>query len=203
MQILDRLLPESFQNDLINLFYQAQFPWYYHASTTAVTEAQLLLPSPNSFTDANTVERPQFSHSFAVNGKITSDYYNTIFPILYFLEARTGYSPSQVRRIKANMLTKDATYPENSYHEPHTDVYGGEGVDQLSSMIYYIDDADGDTYFFNEQLTADHTPDTFTVAHRQTPKRGTGIFFPSNQFHASSSPKRYNRRVILNFVLAN
>jgi hypothetical protein len=202
MQILDNLIPPSYQNDLVNLFYHGDFPWYYHASTTAVTEAQLLLPSANSFTDSNTVERPQFGHSFVVNGKITSDYYRTISPMLYFLEARTGYKPSQVLRIKANMLLKDTTYPNNSYHEPHTDVYGLAPTG-LTSMIYYLDDSDGDTYFFDQEFNGGQLPGAVTTHHRQTPTKGTAVVFSSNRFHASSSPRQYARRAVLNFVLAD
>jgi hypothetical protein len=202
MQILNELLPQTYQSELIQLFYHGDFPWYYHASTTAVTEDQLLLPSPNSVSDSNTLESPQFGHSFAVNGKVTSDYYRTIYPMLYFLEQHIGYRPSQVRRIKANMLLKDSTYPDNCYHEPHTDVYGVDGTDKLTSMIYYVDDSDGDTFFFNEFLGGKN-PDKFTVAHRQTPSRGSAVVFPSNKFHASSSPRSNNRRIVLNFVLAD
>jgi hypothetical protein len=202
MQILDNLLPQTYQSELIQLFYHREFPWYYHVSTNAVTEAQLFFPNPNCIMDENTVERPQFSHSFAVNGKTTSDYYQKLYPMLYFLEQRIGYQPGQVRRIKANMLLKDSTYPDNCYHEPHTDVYGVDGTDKLTSMIYYIDDSDGDTFFFNEFLGEQKT-NKFTVAHRQTPSRGTAVVFSSNQFHASSSPKVSNRRIVLNFVLAN
>jgi hypothetical protein len=201
MQILDNLIPLSYQNDLINLLYHGDFPWYHHASTTAVTDAQLLLPSPNSFTDANTVESPQFGHSFVLNGKITSDHYRTISPMLYFLEARTGYKPGNVLRIKANLLLKDTTYPDNCYHEPHTDIYGTLHTG-LTSMIYYVDDSDGDTFFF-DQFFSDLRPGAVSVGHRQTPTKGTAVLFPSNQFHASSSPKISNRRIVLNFVLAD
>ena len=202
MQILDNLIPASYQNDLVNLFYNSPFPWYYHASTTAVTDAELLLPSPNSFIDTNTVEQSQFGHSFVFNTNVVSEHYRTISPMLYFLEARTGYKASQVLRIKANMLLKDSTYPDNSYHEPHTDVYGSEHRG-LTSMIYYVDDADGDTHFFDQVFDGNQLPNTVTSKHRQTPSRGTAVLFPSNQFHASSSPKKYNRRVVINFVLAD
>lgn len=202
MQILDNLIPLSYQNDLINLLYHGDFPWYYHASTTAVTEAQLLLPSPNSFFDSNTAESAQFGHSFVINGKVTSDHYRTISPMLYFLEQRTGYKSSQVLRIKANMLLKDSTYPNNCYHEPHTDIYGPDHLGQ-TSMIYYVDDSDGDTHFFDQFLDTGGLPSSVTTAHRQAPTRGTAVVFPSNRFHASSSPKTHNRRVVLNFVLAD
>jgi hypothetical protein len=39
-----------------------------------------------------------------------------------------------------------------------------------------------------------------TECGRVSPKKGRAVIFPSNRYHASSSPVEASRRVIINFV---
>jgi hypothetical protein len=204
MQTIQDLIPKTYQQDLRNLFIYGDVNWYFHPGTAGISEEELKMAKVNSLADANTVERPQFSHSLCIDGKICSPHYSAVYPMLYFLEEHTGYRPQKILRIKANFLYKDALYPNNCYHEPHTDYYNNDwiSVPKMSSLIYYVDDSDGDTFFFDQYLKdAGDRPNKFTVAHREHPRGGNAILFPSNQFHASSSPVVHDKRVVLNFVM--
>jgi len=84
-------------------------------------------------------------------------------------------------RIKANLLQP---YPDAPEHHPwHTDA-----ANNNVSMIYYLNDSDGDT-FLGE-----------TDTQRVTPKANTAVIFPSNLRHASSNPTK-GRRMIINYMV--
>ena len=84
-------------------------------------------------------------------------------------------------RIKANLLQP---HPDAGEHHPwHID-----STNSYTSMIYYINDSDGDT-FINKVDT-----------QRITPKANTAVVFPSNLLHASSNPTK-GRRMVLNYMV--
>ena len=84
-------------------------------------------------------------------------------------------------RIKANLLQP---HPDAGEHHPwHID-----STNSYTSMIYYINDSDGDT-FLNKIET-----------QRITPKANTAVIFPSNLWHASSNPTK-GRRMVLNYMV--
>jgi hypothetical protein len=199
MQIIDDLAPPELAQHLAQTFNSPQFNWNYHHSTLAVTPSDVR----ECYRDDRVAERPQFSHSFIRDGEPLDHYWILIEPLIQMLTARTGYSPSRVIRCKANLLLRDRGYPTGSYHEPHVD------VDQpgTSSMIYYVDSSDGPTHFFNEYCL-DHsfmpiTHDSYTSVACVEPVRGRAVVFPSYRYHASSSPIVTDRRIVLNFILAD
>jgi hypothetical protein len=59
------------------------------------------------------------------------------------------------------------------------------------SMVYYVNNSDGDTRIFDDNMT---------MLHSNTPAQGNAIIFPSNRFHCSSNPIQSNVRCIINFV---
>ena len=71
----------------------------------------------------------------------------------------------------------------NSPHNIHVDYVTPHDV-----LLYYINDADGDTFFFDDQEN---------VIHRETPQKGKMIIFDGSIPHASSSPSE-DFRFILN-----
>ena len=87
---------------------------------------------------------------------------------------------SNPRRIKVNLLQP---HPDAGEHHPwHID-----STNSYTSMIYYINDSDGDT-FINKVET-----------QRITPKANTAVIFPSNWWHASSNPTK-GKRIVINYV---
>ncbi len=83
------------------------------------------------------------------------------------------------------------------------------------SVVYYINDSDGDTLFYNKTLK-DFSYDNFNslrferswkekqkeifteIAFSKTPEKGTAVVFDGSIYHASSSSTK-NRRCIFNF----
>jgi len=94
-------------------------------------------------------------------------------------------------RVKFNVLLKqDFKY---HYNQPHMD-----STNTTYSMVYYLNDGDGDTFLFNEKY-GDEFSD-FTVMERISPKKNRAVIFEANRYHASSNPSQAENRYVLNWV---
>jgi hypothetical protein len=101
----------------------------------------------------------------------------------------SGVLYSKILRLKFNILPRgiDST----KYHTPHVDQDRPHKV-----FLYYVNDSDGDTFFFNERFG--QSVNEFTVESQVTPKMGRAVFFDGDIYHASSSPTQSKMRCILN-----
>ena len=97
-------------------------------------------------------------------------------------------------RIKANLLFRDNTN-YNNMGMPHSDSSSSGCI----SMVYYVNDSDGDTVIFNEFDQGDVAE--LSVAKRVTPKQGRVVVFDSNRVHCSTNPISSQTRCVVNFVL--
>lgn len=147
--------------------------------------------------DSKTLDSPQFTHTIFRGNQPASTYYRYFTEMLTYLQPHMG-KIKRVIRIKANLMTKDGSYPQGFYNGPHIDFTG----DNLMSFVYYVNDSDGDTVFFDTYLDGkeEHNITELTEVERITPKFGTGVLFNSQQVHTSSTPKVTNRRVVINYV---
>jgi hypothetical protein len=136
-----------------------------------------------------TKESPQFVHSLVNDSQIKSNNFNAFDPIQYFFSAKTGViDPSKLMRCKINLNYKDTSYRDNQHFRVHTDIKNDiKGI----TGIYYINDSDGDTLFFNETGTE--------VIFRFTPKKGTMVYFNNQIPHAGQPPKISDYRSVVNF----
>ena len=116
------------------------------------------------------------------------DYY---FKIPHLHEIINKFGELDLYRMKANLLMPYPNAPE--YHAPHRDVVFGELQKIYKSFLFYLNDSDGDTFFFD---------DNGEITDRVTPKQNTMIEFNSRTLHASSNPTD-GPRYVLNSVLSN
>lgn len=85
-------------------------------------------------------------------------------------------------RVRVGMHIPDVTW--NSHHGPHVDDDHPHNV-----ILYYVNDSDGDTYFFNNQRK---------VIKRVTPRKNRMVVFDGDILHASSYPIKSSIRITLN-----
>jgi hypothetical protein len=157
-------------------------PWYFTEKTCVGTDGCLGV--------STTKEVGQFSHLMYLDGIIHSNIFTHVNTIITELERVSNLSlHNRLSRVKANMLMPTCDYPEGFHHTAHIDTHE-EGSE---TFLYYVNDSDGETYFFNL------VDDNLEVIHKQTPKSNMGVLFPSDMYHASSSPTQ-NRRIVMNFV---
>ena len=60
------------------------------------------------------------------------------------------------------------------------------------SIIYYVNNSDGDTFFFDKKLN---------TVKRISPRQGRAVVFNSNMRHAACCPINSVYRQVINFVL--
>jgi hypothetical protein len=182
--IVDTKTQDWIEETLLN-----SMEWYYNAGTTKYKHTQ----------DPKAKDTHQFIHSIS-NGADKGKYYPLVEGILTNIQAKTNMEITEVCRIKANFLQPTPNWNHSMYHIPHVDIEDttGDNCDYLS-MIYYVNNSDGDTYLFDTWWGED-TSD-MTVIGQCNPKKGRVILFHSNRYHASSCPVDTDKRMVLNFVL--
>jgi hypothetical protein len=165
-------------NDIENLLLNDDyFPWYFHSTT--VKSSEEIKKSTN-------VDSPQLTHIFYQNAKITSDYFKNVIKILQ--HSKLPLSKIDCVRIKAN-LNFPLHYQKNlnNVHQAiHTDA-----PENHKSFLYYVNDSDGDTLFFDDNLNE---------IDRVSPKKGMGVLFNSNIKHAGQNPINSKVRAAINFI---
>ena len=99
---------------------------------------------------------------------------------------------TQIIRIKSNILTRN---DNSDYHSIHVDQSYEHKV-----FLYYVNDSDGDTVFFNESWSPDspEAPKQLTEQVRVAPQQGLGVVFDGLQYHCSTSPQNNNLRCVVN-----
>ena len=70
------------------------------------------------------------------------------------------------------------------HNNPHVDL----DEKPHTVVLYYVNDSDGDTFFFDENMN---------IEKRITPKKGKAVMFDGSIFHASSMPSK-KPRITLN-----
>jgi hypothetical protein len=194
MKIIDNFIPKEYADNLYDIISYGNFDWYLHPAT---------IHRRNSITDythgvvydGKTQDSPQFVHPFYDEGKV-HPFFDLVEPFKLYMEDHGIYAKRLIR-IKANMIMREPDFPLNHYNTPHTDVRD-ENSDNVYSLLYYLNDSDGDTFIFNEFGL--EVPDKLTVAERVTPKKGRAVFFKSTQYHTSSPPIESFKRMVINFV---
>lgn len=183
-KIIENFIPASYSELLLNEF-EKKIRWQFGGPSAGVLDNY----------DKNNLkirESVQYTHPIVENDQSVSQSYSLVMPLVWFFEKETGLTVRTIRRIKANSLTRDGD--ELKYNPPHIDVITPGCI----SMIYYINDSDGDTVLFEEFYNHGHN--NLTEVCRVTPKKGQVFILDSDQFHASSCPINSYQRMIINFI---
>ena len=197
MSILELLMVEIYENfaskylrlDIENVIFNSTFPWEYHDCTSESS-----LDEATDFTtivDSKTFDTPQCVHMF--NSRQPE--HKIISPMIYnIMDLVDG--PVKFDRIKANLMFPQPNNPGSDFYSiPHIDY----PQPWAKSLLYYINDADGDTFFFDKRYNDNQHPGELKVVERITPKAGTAVLFDSMQYHASQSPTS-GKRGVINFI---
>jgi hypothetical protein len=68
------------------------------------------------------------------------------------------------------------------------------------TLLYYVDDSDGDSVFFKNTISDNILLDTNAVIDKKiSPKKGRAIYFDGNIYHSGNCPVDYNKRTVINF----
>ena len=109
-------------------------------------------------------------------------YFSYFFQILYYFTFSQNINLERIINARLFLLPSSSK-PLTLFESIHTDQDNPHWV-----CIYYINDSDGDTVFFNEQKEE---------IKRVSPKKGRIIFFDGQILHTGSTPSK--TRVLINF----
>ena len=192
-------IPKSYQDVLENTLTSKNFLWSRSNKTAIPTE-----DGRGVIFDKNTLDEGQMVHSFFgydQEQENHSEYFNLVKPVMYFIEA---VDTPHIVRIKANMLTKNSNWPEGKHNPIHTDISLEDDEERAKFMtaLYYVNDSDGDTLFFDRSYRGEEVEDdnNLKIFARYKPKKGTLLVFNSELYHASTPPKEHDTRIVISFV---
>ena len=175
VQRIPDFLPLALEHEIRDTLLSDSFPWFFNDSTT-----------PDN---AGSLTAFQFTHSFFRTDRgWNSQWSSLIQRMLDVAQLRLGVDPTKLIRSKANLMTIRNDVPDSSLIHKDMPEPG------CNSLLYYVEDSDGDTIIFDESKN---------ITHRIAPKKNTAIFFDSNIWHSPSPPTQHKRRVIINMIIGN
>lgn len=183
IKIYDNLLPDYFADSVEKLHMSNVLNWYFQPSTVGDKYGK---DGKQEVFDYNKViNSPQFVHLFFENVSGPSQYVNQVENVMKHVDI--NLEDLKIYRIKSNLNVNQTGYNQDNIQPPHTD----SSHKSCSSLIYYVNDADGDTVFFDDDMN---------IVDRVSPKKNRAVMFPSNMIHAGSNPIKSNMRIVINFV---
>jgi len=170
-------IPNKTADNIENcLLYNDYFAWFYRPCTVQPVD---------EIVKSTSVNNPQLQHTFFTNGEVNSKYFDDVIKV--FKGINFPYDGINLHRVKANLNFSINNYQSHNHQPIHKD----NSNKNFRSFLYYVDDSDGDTLFFDEDLN---------VVDSIKPKKGMGILFNSNIKHAAQNPRKNFKRTVINYV---
>lgn len=183
--VIDDAVPEETQVQLENLFMSPQIDWTFNPSSLYV--GGKLLDNTSDFPQTvSTVDTPLMTHICAFNHAKTN---NSLVPVFPVIES-VPHDITKLLRVKVNLTNPTPGTTADSHNPVHVDA--GIEEDYLVG-VYYINNADGDTFIFNEKK-GHQGP--LTIKQRVSPKRGRLVVFNGGYLHAGGLPTKGPRLVM-------
>lgn len=187
---VDNAIPKSYQDDIEQIVLE--IPYYYSRNTSYSPSDPLY--NEWMAVSGDIMDNGQFTHAVLDEGVVASNLNGFFTPLIYMFAEKANIKVSKITRIKVNLMLKDSNFTDKNYNHPHSDGGSGDKV-----FLYYVNDSDGDTFLFEEFDNGRSIPDKFTIAKKVSPVKGTGVFFDTKRFHASSNPSINKDRFVINF----
>ena len=158
-----------------------KFNWYWNEAT--------ILPGEPFEPTKNTVNSGQFIHKIMMRNHYENKDSDVFESELYegFKKVFDKVSYNNIERIKCNLNLNVTGYKKTSHQPIHRDT-NNKGY---KSLLYYINDSDGDTIFFDKNVKQ---------IKRVKPKKNTAVLFDSNLLHCGCNPIKSNKRAVINFI---
>ena len=164
MDIIDNFIPEHEFKELEFMMMSHSFEWYW-------SDGQAEIPQKDRFMFNHLFYKcgTKFGDDYIGSGP-NSNHYDLIKPCIRQLRAKT------IRRIKANLTTKNTSHEEGGYHIDYSDI---------TTAVYYINTNNGYTQFKDGTKVE-------CVANR-------AVIFDSNLEHQGVGCTDEKRKVVINF----
>lgn len=187
IKVYDNFLPDYFANSIEKLHTSDLIDWKLLSSTVS-NEYDKNGNQSVFYNSKEWIDTPQFTHVFYGTDVGHSAYITEVENTLKHLDINS--EDLFIHRIKSNLNVHWVKkYNKENYQPPHKDLTHP----QFQSLLYYVNDTDGDTYFFDDDLK---------IVNKVSPKKNRAILFPSNMIHAGSNPMENKLRIVINFIFS-
>ena len=134
----------------------------------------------------------QMIHQFIINGNLFSNYTKPILDHMNWSVLCNKLNiPNNIWRMKTNLMFN---HRSNKTNTPHID-----SDKKHISMIYYVNDSDGETTIYNK-ISGENLKDIKPVK-KFKPKKGSFLIFDGSRYHSSKPPQNNELRCVINFNL--
>ena len=134
-------------------------------------------------------EAPQFIHPIYDDFRPVSNLSTLVDTISWLLSVKHNIYTGKIHRSKINLNTPAPHIPDGGHYMPHIDT----SIPHIVAL-YYINDSDGDTLFFQDKDGA------FEEFMHVTPQANTMVCFDGSIFHAAQPPRKSPIRLAINTV---
>ena len=188
IKVYDDFFPLEYANFIEDKCFSENIQWTYNKNTYGSTQTH-----PNGLIDPitpTTLESHQFVNLLDEDSDILVLFKDVI-------KIKTGFDVKRVKRVKMNMMVNDYNFKPEYHNRAHTDA-GITDSDNMKVLLYYVNNSDGDTYFFNEYLGSKSKD--LTLSRTMFPIKNFAVLFDAKRYHASSPPRLNPTRVVINYV---
>jgi hypothetical protein len=198
--LIKDLIPKDYQDAIIELIKGDNgFPWY---TINKIGHNQYFGEVEDPYDDPNISDFGGLYHLIMDDGVPRSDDFDFFIPILEHYCNIMNKKISEIFRIRMRYTHPVPNHDHTKYAAPHVDF---EGDVDFTTLVYYVDDSDGDTILFSKM----HKPgvdiydpvikESLEEVYRHTPAKGEAIVFNGHRYHAGNYPINKGRRIVINF----
>lgn len=180
IHIIDDAVSVKLQNEYEEFVTNKNFNWYLAQRTVGEKDAGYRK-------DPNEIIVPFMYHTIIKRGEINSAIWDMTSKVLQQVEDSSPLRIESLINVKLNMQFA------NGHPDKHNGIHIDGWTDDNLTALYYINDSDGDTHFFDDDKN---------VVQRVSPKKGRFVVFNSDHFHASQSPINSDKRIIINWNMS-
>jgi hypothetical protein len=184
--VIEPAVADAFERELTS----HSFPWFFYTDVNHGSRPPE--ERPGAFgPDARFIDSFGFSTLLFPGQEPHSQWLQYPRTIFEAAVKRCDLKPTQMLRIKANMLVRSAVVCGPRPFTPHVDMPKPHWV-----LIYYVNDSDGDTVILDKTF-----PDwqNAAVLHSVAPKKRRAVLFDGRHYHCGTSPSKHDTRIVINY----
>jgi hypothetical protein len=170
--VIDNFISVQTQDFISQQLQAATVPWEFLPDVTQRPEA------------VDTEKNIGFGHAVFVNNTVVSMSYWFLYPVLLEACSKQNVNVNQLLRIRLGLYVNTNSSKANKRHTDQKDPH--------LVGLYYVDDSDGDTVFYKDDISDEEIM-------RCAPKKGRMVLFDGLIYHASTSPVKKTHRMTVNF----
>jgi len=189
INIIDNFLSSNLADKVYEQLSVKSFPWYFDEGTLNKKIKQSYVDEGiRAKDDDRILDYCMFNHYFYDTSQTQEKMsgFDTSNHMLDYMIKTYNLEDVILFKVKANLTTQMNNATKDNFAEPHIDIRDSEHI----GLIYYVNDSDGDTFMFNNNLE---------IRKRITPKKNRAVVFKGNILHSAGHPLKTNRRLVINF----